>query len=461
MIESTAHELVNLIKNQEISVSELVEGYLQQIETKNPSYQCLATYSATAASLLAQKADRILGSKEPVGRLHGIPVLVDDLMDVANMRTSYGSQYYQEHVPEVDSMAVRRLRQAGALIIGKTKTSEFGLIQKESANQYVAKSPWGNRHVSGGGSSGMSVSLTQNFAPVSIGIEIGANVLLPAAFNGTFAFRPTHGLIPHTPIYSNGVMFPDVTVVTKSVRDCALLMDLTSGFSHVDPMSLQTPGSNFEAALNRSIKPLKIAQYPSLWNAPIDDDHRMALAKVVKDFRSIGCQIERSRPPIRDSIEFWETIVAAELFTQQNSEFSRRSDQFSPLVAKWIQRGKTITAEEYIKAQQKIYGLRSLLRQFFDEFDVFIFAATGCTPFRYGEAPSNLNGIDEYSSWYQYASGCLFGAISGFPTAHLPCAENSYGLPIGVFVTAGHGNDDLIFSVCAAYEKILKNRRSN
>ncbi len=450
MIEKTARELSGLIENREISVSELAEDCLQQIDSKNSHYQSIATYSKTAASLLAQKADRILHSKERIGRLHGIPVLVDDLLDVANMRTSYGSQHYQEHVPEVDSMAVRRLRQAGALIIGKTKTSEFGLIQEESHRRYVAKSPWGNRHVSGGGSSGMSVSLTQNFAPVSIGVDIGANVLLPAAFSGTFAFRPTHGRIPHTPIYSNGMMFPDVTAVTKSVQDCALLMDLLSGSSHADPMSLQAPRTNCEAALKRSIKPLKIAHYPSLWNAPIDDDHRIVLAKAVRRLETIGCQMEKSRPPIRDSTEAWDTIVAAELSAEQDSEFSKCSDRYGPFVSTWIRRGKTITAEEYIKAQQQIYGLRALLRKFFEEFDVFIFAAAGCTPFRYGEIPTNLERLDKTPSWRQYASGCLFGSISGFPTAHLPCGTNSDGLPVGVFVTAGHGNDDLVFSVCAA-----------
>ena len=455
MIEKTAHELSSLIENREVSVAELAEGCLQNIDAKNSCYQSIATCSTAAVSLLAQKADRMLHSKKQIGRLHGIPVLVDDLLDVANMRTSYGSWHYKENVPEVDSMAVRRLRQAGALIIGKTKTAEFGLIQEESPKRYVAKSPWGNRYVSGGGSSGMSVSLAQNFAPVSIGIDIGANVLLPSAFNGTFAFRPTHGRIPHTPIYSNGMMFPDVTAVTKSVQDCALLVDLLSGGSHVDPMSMQTPRTNCETALKRSIKPLKIAHYSSLWNASIDDDHRLVLIKAVRHLESIGCQMEKSRPPIRDSADAWETIVAAELSTQQDSEFSKCSDGFSPFVSAWIQRGKTVTAEEYIKAQRQIYGLRALLRQFFEEFDVFIFAAAGCAPFRYGEMPSNLEKADATPSWRQYASGCLFGSISGFPTAHLPCGTNSDGLPVGIFVTAGHGNDDLVFSVCAECEKTL------
>ncbi len=457
MIEQTVQELSSQIHNRGIAVSALIDEYLQRIES-NSHYQSIEFVPTEGIRILAKKADRSVESKRKLGRLHGVPVLVDDLLDVANLRTSYGSQCYREHVPNVDSLAVRRLRESGAIIMGKTKTSEFGLIQCESLNQYVSKSALGHEYVSGGGSSGMCVSLALNLASLSIGIDVGGNVLLPAAFQGLFAFRPTHGRIPHTPIYSQGMMFPDVVPVTRSVYDCALMMEIMSGYSAVDPFCLQTRSPKFEDSLNRSVKSLNIAHYPSLWNAPVDDDHRHALDEMVEFLRSMGSRVAKVRPPIRDSTKAWETIVSAELFAQHENAYFEQRSLLSPFVSSWIRRGAELTAKEYLEAQRQIFGLRALLRRFFDEHDIFLFAGTGCVPFKYGETPSNLDCRNECTSWQQYASGCSFGAISGFPVAHLPCGTNSDGLPVGLFVVAGYGNDDLVFSICVAYERVLNQR---
>ena len=182
MIDKSVVELSKLIRDRQISVSELLDQYLAQIQQFDGDYHAISMISEQGLRLLAKKADRTIDSGEEVGPLFGIPILVDDLLDVSNVRTGYGCAAYSDNVPEVDSIAVRRLRDAGALIMGKARTSELGMIMEETHEEFVSKSPWGTNLVSGGGASGISVALAKNFAPAAVGIDVGGNVLLPSAF---------------------------------------------------------------------------------------------------------------------------------------------------------------------------------------------------------------------------------------------------------------------------------------
>ena len=452
LIRKSIHQLRHLIHNREISVVELLDEYLKQVFENNSDYRVISMMSDSAVRILAQKADRVLESTEQPGPLHGIPILVDDLIDVANMRTSYGSAAYSDHVPEVDSTVVRKLRSAGALILGKARTSEFGVVADESRSAFVTRSPWGSELTSGGGSSGVSAALALNFATASIGMDVGGNVLLPAAFNGVFALKPTHGRIANTPIHSRGMMFPDVTPVTRTVADCALLMNIASGYCEVDPISMTTPARDYVAALNRSIKPLKVGYAVALWNAPVDDDHRSALDDSIQMLESMGCRVEQSRPPIPNPAELWETIFSANLFAQHGKKHAENPEEFTSLVSDYIKRGELLSASEYINAQKKILGIQALLRKFFDSFDILIVTAAGCVPFEYGATPSNLQEGTVPEKWYDYASMFLVGAVSGFPTAQLPVAKKSEGLPVGLLVVGKPGHEDLVLAACAAIE---------
>ena len=454
MIEKSICQLRQLIGNRDVSVPELVEGYLSQIENHDDFYQIMSLVSSTGIRLLADKAESSRVPSEELPHLHGMVVLVDDLLDVANTRSTYGCRAYAENIPEVDSIAIRRLREAGALIIGKATTAELGVMIEESATNFICKSKLGDGFASGGGSSGISAGMAMGYASAAIGVDSGGNVFLPAAFNGQFAFKPTHGRIAHTPIFSQGMMFPDVSLVTTTAVDCAILMNIVSGYSEVDPVSIKMNSSDFEAACNRSIESLTIAYAPALWNAPIDVNHTEAIADIASAFNSLGCQVERKRPPIANMLEDWQTITSANLFYQHGEVYTNQPDNFGEVASNWIDNGKSVTSKQYIGAQRRILGLRVLLQAFFDHFDVLLIPAAGCVPFEYGQCPSNLTIADNNSTWQNYASMCAIGAISGFPTAHVPISKNKASLPVGILVTAKPGDDDLVLSVCAAFERL-------
>ncbi len=439
------------IAARDITVADTVEQYLGEISQSNSYYQALSTLSETGYRLLAEAIDRELDDGAVAKPLHGISILVDDLIDVANMRTTYGCNAYAEHVPEIDAMSVRRLRAAGALFPGKSTTSELGLIQEENDDRFICRSPWGEHYVSGGGASGCTVGIAKGYATAAVGMDVGGNVLLPAAFNGVFALRPTFGRIAHTPIYSHGLMFASIALITQNVADCALLMDIVSGESAVDPLSVALRRSDYSKAVNRPIRGLSVALVNALWNAPCDQDHQAVIKRVEKVMKSVGCLVENERPPIRNTYEAWKIITCANLQANHGDFLQREPEKFG--AGEWITEGASISATEYINAQKQVYGLRALLREFFSAFDLLIVPAAGCVPFEYGAVPSNLNLEDLPVGWQHYASMCNIGAVSGFPVAHLPMGVSKKKLPVGVFVIAKPGDEDLVLALCTQLEK--------
>jgi len=449
----TIRHLSQMIQNRSISVTDLAEQIIARIEQHNCESQALATYSATGFKLLAEAADQAIESDQSVGPLHGVPILVDDLIDVANLRTTYGSEAFCDNIPQLDALAVRRLRAAGALFPGKTATSELGLIQEESPNHFVCRSPWGDRFVSGGGASGSTVGLVNQFGAAAVALDIGGNVLLPAAFSGVFALVPTYGRIPHTPIYAFGTMFASVALVTRNVADCALLMNVVAGHSEVDPLSKRLKQVNYQLALARPVSELRVALAQALWNAPIDEDHLNAMKQVENHLKTANHQVEQARPPIRNSLECWATVLSANLFTNYGRRYAAQTEQFGSLAASWIEQGENVSATDYIEAQKLIYGLRLLLREYFENYDALVFPAAGCLPFEYECVPSNLACDAQDVTWQTYASMSNVAAISGFPTAHLPIGSNCDTRPIGVLVMAKPGDEDLLLALCAQLEK--------
>ncbi len=452
MIDKSVRELSGLIKDRKVKVRDLAEQYIFRIEQVNEHCQALATFAKAGFSLLAESADDVVESDQNVGPLHGIPILVDDLLEVANMRTMFGCQAYSDYIPEVDSMAVRRLRAAGALFPGKTATSELGLIQEEKHNSFVCRSPWGESFVSGGGCSGSAVGLVNHCGAAAIALDVGGNVLLPAAFCGVFAMVPTYGRIPHTPIYSHGLMFASVALLTRDVVDCSLLMDLVSEHSEVDPLSERYSRVDYQAAVTRSCRGVSVALTNELWNAPYDKEHKKAIDRIENQLKR-DCRVERKRPPIRNSLDAWETVLCANLFFNHGKRYRQRPDQFGKLASKWITNGEKVSAADYISAQRQIYGLRLLLWEFFKDYDVLIIPAAGCLPFEFDKRPTNISTDNQSASWQQYASMCNIAAISGFPCAHLPMGLSKEGLPIGVLVLAKPGDEDLVLGMCATLEE--------
>ena len=452
MIDKTVRELNRLVEAREINITELAEQYIAEIHQHNGHYQAIATFSETSFRLLSETADQMLQSGEARGPLHGIPILIDDLIDVANLRTSYGCEAYSDHVPDVESIVVRRLRDAGALFPGKASTSELGLILEEEEDRFICRSAWGDDFVSGGGTSGVMVGTFKNFAAAAIAVDVGGNVLLPAAFNGMFALVPSYGRIAHTPIYSRGLMFASVALITKDVADSAFLMNIVAGHSEIDPLSVRMPSANYMAAIERPARGLSVALTNALWNAPCDDDHRNAISRIERLLKSANCRVDYKRPPIRESIDAWKTIQCANLHASHGYQQQQNPDQFGAIASEWIAQGAQTSALEYIEAQKRIYGLRLLLREFFTSFDVLIVSAAGCVPFKYGALPSNLKSGDNSVGWQDYASMCNIAAVSGFPTANLPVGLSKEGLPICVIAIAKPGDEDLLLSLCAILE---------
>ena len=388
------YELCKLLSDKVISPVELTEEFWQRVNLHNEPHPAFSTISSTAMKIHAATAEQVAQSDHLP--LNGIPVAVDDLIEVSNLRTSFGSKVFESFVPEVDSLPIRRLKQAGAYVQGKTITAEFGILSEDSSQ--LVNSPFGEYYSIGGGSVGAAVAVAKDLTTCAICIDVGGNAILPAALSGVFAFRPTHGAIPISPA-QNGVMgVQDVVLITKEVQDAALLMNQLAGFDPVDPHSLNMASPDYQAATKRTVRPLRIAYVSSLWNAPMEESQKQILMEIVSDLRQIGCRVERQRPPVRNPIQALESIAAANLYSTRADALNEGVDLVSRKIQELLVVGKSMKASDLIQAQGEIHGLRTIMHLFFKDYDLLLTPTCSCLPFTSDSLPEILSRAETPNS---------------------------------------------------------------
>lgn len=434
-----AYRMVELIRSGEATPVQLVNQHLEHIASLDEKYCSFATLADAAARILAEKSEKVLSDGNNAGLLHGIPIAVDDLLDVANLRSTFGSKACSERVPEWDSSPVQALKEAGAIVLGKLAVSEFGTIPATVQSGEFGQSIWGDQYVVVGGSYGMCTAVAKGFVPAAVGVDFNANVMLPGAFAGIYVMRPTAGEATQD-------FLSRPAVAARSARDLALLVDVLSNRNERVP--------NVSASLDRSIRSLRVAVYPNLWNASIDDAHRLALEQVTTHLNKQKCRLEEKRPDIQNPIDAWELICQSELYANWHELFETEAELLDMRTRNMFSQARLLSAKEYLDARKQIQGTRKLLEMFFEHFDVLIVPAAGCLPFEYGGTPSNCRESETHPRWQEYASMCAIAAISDYPVALLPVAKSDrQELPACMLVIAPPGCDDLILAVCADYEQ--------
>ena len=433
-----AYRMVELIRSGEATPVQLVNQHLEHIASLDEKYRSFATLADAAARILAEKSEKVLADGNSAGLLHGIPVAVDDLLDVANLRSTFGSKACSDRVPEWDSSPIQALKEAGAIVLGKLAVSEFGMIPAKVQSGEFGQSIWGDQYAVVGGSYGMCTAVAMGFVPAAVGVDFNANAMLPGAFAGVYVMRPTGGDATQD-------FLSKPAVAARSVRDLALLVDVLAKRSERE--------TNISASLDRSIRSLRIAVYPNLWNAPVDDAHRLALEQVTSYLNKQKCRLEEKRPDIQNPIDAWELICHSELYANWHELFEAEANSLDMRTRDLFNQARLLSAKEYPDARKQIHGTRKLLEMFFEQFDVLIVPAAGCLPFEYGGTPSNCSESETRPRWQEYASMCAIAAISDYPVALMPVAIEGQELPASMLVIAPPGYDDLILAVCASYEQ--------
>ena len=450
----TAVELAQKIRAGEISAVETMEAHLAQIEKVNPQVNAIVTLLPEMAMEAARKADEKLARGEEVGPLHGLPVAHKDLVQTKGIRTTFGSLVYENFVPDEDALLVERLREAGAILLGKTNTPEFGAGSQTFNKVFgVTKNPYDLTKTCGGSSGGAAVSVACRMLPFADGSDLGGSLRNPTNFCNVVGLRPSVGRVPSWPSESGWNSFAVDGPIARTVEDTALMLSVLAGPDLRSPISLPENGAIFRNSLERNLKGIRIAWSSDLGGLPVDSRVTKTLEAQRAVFEDLGCIVEEGFPDFSDADEIFKTFRAWFYEMNLSSLLPEHRDKLKETVVWNIEAGMKLSGPELGRAEVKRTALFHRVREFMQNYDFLALPVSQVPPFPIEqEFVSEINGV-QMETYLDWMRSCYFISVTGQPAISVPCGFTEDGLPVGLQLV-GKPQDDLgVLQLAYAFEK--------
>ncbi|QHE97528.1 amidase [Pseudomonas cannabina pv. alisalensis] len=432
----------------------LTELCLESIKAHNSTLNAFGDVYTEAALEQAWSMTAELQRGQIRGPLHGIPFGIKDLFSTAGLRTTRGSLTGLENVPVKDAPIIRRLKDAGAIILGKTATTEFGWTGAGTSRVFGnGRNPWDPTLTSGGSSSGSAIAVAARMVPATLGSDGGGSVRIPGAFCGAFALKGTLGRIPTWP-WSATEMLSHAGPITRTVRDSALLFDILSGTDPLDHQALPAPGESFLDRCDQPLKPLRIGYCPTLFDTPVDPEIAAAVEAAVAEIaRHLPVTLTTLKLDWADPLATFETLWIAGRGIAYGKGLAQQMDQLDPGFAELIRRSAQYDLSDYLHAMQQRAAFANQVHALFEDYDLLLMPTLPILPFAADEvAPAGYIGQYSALPWARWTPFTYPFNLSGNPAASLPCGRSSGGLPIGLQVVGPRFADAHVLQFCAAVE---------
>jgi aspartyl-tRNA(Asn)/glutamyl-tRNA(Gln) amidotransferase subunit A len=451
-----ARELVSLIKSGVMTPREVMEKTLARIEALNPAINAFVSIDPESAMAEAVRLTEEIASGGECGPLAGIPIGVKDLEDAKGFVTSFGSTPFKENVTVADSTQVARLKAAGAIVIGKTNTPEFGFTGFTKNRLFgTTRNPWNREYTPGGSSGGSAAAVTAGMVPITTGSDAGGSIRIPASYSGCFGIKPSLGRIPMGP-FSQLLMYHMWCLgpLTWDVGDAARYLDCVSGYHPCDPHSLPHPGQSYEKCLDGPPSGLRIGFSPTLGYARVQRDVLERIEEAVKSFEEMGHTVEPWDGKLPDSSETWANLMNCDLLGQLRHALRTYRDEMGKTLVKSLDHAKSFTMADQIEAQRMRSTLNRKLWRFFETYDLLVtptmpteaFGAKGPPPPEIDGEPIPLLGAVAFTYPFN---------LTGHPAASVPAGFTENGLPVGLQIIGPHLRDDLVLQAAHAFEEAI------
>ncbi len=453
----TATELVSLIRERELSIRQVMAAHLEQIQRVNPKVNAICTLEAEDALDQAKKADEALDNGHKPGPLFGLPIAIKDLALTKGIRTTFGSPIYENFVPDEDALFVERLKDAGAIVIGKTNVPEFGAGSHTFNEVFGAtRNPYNLERSAGGSSGGAGVALACGMIPIADGSDLGGSVRNPANFNNVVGLRPSPGRIPNYPSEQPWNMLSVLGPMARSVRDVALMLSVMAGPDSRDPISLPEDPSNFQMPLDRDFKDTRVAWSPDLGMFPVEKAVTDVIEKALPRFSDLGCIIEEAHPDFSGADEIFQ-VLRAQAFAHGGAEdLAKHRQQMKDTVIWNIEKGLALTGSEISQAQAKRAALYQRVRKFFERYDYLLLPVSQVVPFPIEvEWVNKINGV-EMQTYVDWMMSCSFITLTGHPSMSVPCGFTPDGLPVGIQIVGRHRGEFELLQLAYAFEQLTR-----
>jgi Asp-tRNA(Asn)/Glu-tRNA(Gln) amidotransferase A subunit family amidase len=420
----SAVDAARLVREGRVSSTQLVEACLARIREVDARVEAWAFIDPEHALAQARAADEWRLEGRPVGALHGVPVAVKDIIDTADMPTENGSVLHAGRTPSRDAAVVARLRAAGALIMGKTVTTEFATYAPGKT-----RNPHDPGHTPGGSSSGSAAAVAAGMVPLALGSQTNGSTIRPASFCGVHGFKPTHGLISRHGMLKLSRTLDHVGLFARTIEDLALLTTLLAGHDEHDPDTRPRARSPFVevAAEEPPLAPMFAFVKTPHW-AGADEETRAAFAELCEH---LGDRVEEVElfPSAAEAWAWHRTIMEAEMAVNLEREWERGREHLSESLRGQLERGRQVLAVDYQRAVARIAPMHASFVELFEQrYDAIL------TPAAAGTAPAGLG-------WTGDPAFCSLWTLCGMPAVSLPLMRGGNGLPLGVQLVGPRDGD--------------------
>jgi amidase len=450
----SAIEMARLIRAKKLSAREALAAHLKQIERVNPKVNAIVTLVPELAADAAAKADEMQARKETLGPLHGLPVAHKDLLETRGIRTTYGSLLFKDYIPAEDNIVVERMRRAGAIIIGKTNTPEFGAGSQTFNKVFGAtRNPYDLTKTCGGSSGGAAVSLACGLAPVVSGSDTGGSLRNPAAFCNVAGFRPSVGRVPNPKAAFAWSTLSTSGCLGRSVADLAYVLSTIAGPDRGAPLSINEPGEVFARPLDRSFKGVRVAWFKDLGGVPFDSRVRAVVDGHRKTFESLGCIVEEAEPDFAPAEIAFRVLRALGSANAYGAQLHDHPDAFKDKLKGEIEEGLRLTGMDVARAEAAHGQLWRSFQAFLEKYEYFVLPTTQLPPFEVDTPyPKEIAGVkfDNYIDWMK---SCWYISATGNPAASVPGGFTPEGLPVGVQIVGRNKEDFSVLQLAHAFEQ--------
>ena len=452
-----AREMAARIRAKDLSARETLAAHLQQIDRVNPTVNAIVTLVRDQATERARQLDESLAHGHTPGPLHGLPIAHKDLLLTKGIRTTFGSRIFENFVPTADALLVERIRNAGAIAIGKTNVPEFGAGSQTFNDIFGATlNPYDLTKTCGGSSGGAAVALACRMLPIADGTDVGGSLRNPASFCSVVGFRPSPGRVPVWPAPLGWSTLGVEGPLARTVDDLAFFLSAIAGPDARSPISIDEPGSRFARPLDRDFRETKIAWFTDLGGLPFEPAVIETVNAQRRVFESLGCITADAEPDLSGADDVFKTLRYWQRYLGAIANgVANKRDQVNANIRAEIEQGEKLTAAEVGQAEMKRTELYHRGRQFFERYDFFVLPTVQVLPFDVNTPhPTEIAGV-KMETYIDWMKSCYYISVIGNPVISVPCGFSRDGLPIGLQIVGRHHDDWGVLQIAHAFEQAL------
>ena len=478
--ELTVHELIEKIKNKELTSAEITKAYVDRIKEKEPEVEAFVTTLTDEAQAKAEEIDKKIEAGEVVGKFAGIPIGIKDNICTKGIKTTCSSKMLENFVSPYDSTVAEKLNKENIISLGKLNMDEFAMGGSTETSYFKkTKNPWNLSKVPGGSSGGSAAAVAANMVPWALGSDTGGSIRQPSSFCGVVGLKPTYGLVSRYGLVAFASSLDQIGPITKDVKDSAILLNIIAGHDEKDTTSVDMEKKDYVKALKNDVKGLKIAVPKEFFGEGINSEVKESLEKAIEKYKELGAEVEEISLDIaKYSLATYYIIACAEAssnlgrfdgirYTYRTPEFKdlkeiykkSRSEGFGAEVKRRIILGTYVLSSGYYdayykKAQQVRTLVTNEFNKAFEKYDVILTPTSPTVAFGIGEKSNNP--LEMY-----LADICTVSVnIAGLPGISIPCGVDSNGMPIGMQLIGNKFCEETILNAAYTFEQATNFREN-